>query len=217
MSRTDPVRVLGGAAIAGAVAWVAIIGLLHLLRPDLEPGDAYISNYARGDWAWLMRLAFFLNAAGWAAAGEGLRRTVPGRAGIALAVLAWLGALGLVVAGVFRADPLGSPTVSVEGWLHSRGAGLAFITLIAVGLVGWRAFRGTTVWDGWVGVSLAYGLVASGLLAVYLVWPEAVGDGFGWWQRALAFAVIPGWLAALGAQLSSALPRSTGVRPHISP
>ncbi|WP_084099513.1 DUF998 domain-containing protein [Demequina sp. NBRC 110051] len=209
MSRTDPIRMLGSAAIAGAVAWVAIIAVLHLLRPDLAPGDAYISNYARGDWAWFMRLAFFLNAAGWAAAGEGLRRTVPGRAGISLAVLAWLGALGLVVAGVFRADPLGSPTVSVEGWLHSRGAGLAFITLIAVGFVGWRTFRATDVWSGWTGVSLAYGMVASGLLAVYLAWPEVVGDGFGWWQRALAFALIPGWLAALGARLSNEPSRAT--------
>ncbi|WP_084128806.1 DUF998 domain-containing protein [Demequina sp. NBRC 110055] len=201
MPRTDPVVTLGRAAIVGALAWVGIIAVLHLLRPDLAPGDAYISNYARGDWAWLMRLAFFLNAAGWVAAGEGMRRTVPGRAGVTLAVLAWLGALGLVIAGVFRADPLGSPTVSAEGWLHSRGAGLAFIALIALGFAGWLAFRDTTMWGRWTRVSLTYGLVASGLLAVYLVWADAVGDGFGWWQRALAFAVIPAWLAALGARL----------------
>ena len=194
-------RALGIVALTGAAVWVITIAAFHLIRPDLEPGNAYISNYARGDWAWVMRLAFLVNAVGWAAAGEGLRRTVPGRAGRWLAVLAWLGSLGLAVAGVFRADPLGSSMVSTEGWLHSRAADLAFIALIAVGFVGWRAFRGADAWARWPHPSLAYGVTALVLLAIFLAWSATVGDGFGWWQRALAGVVIPGWLAALGVRL----------------
>ncbi|WP_062211137.1 DUF998 domain-containing protein [Demequina oxidasica] len=193
---------LGAIAITGAAVWIATVAAFHLIRPDLSPGNAYISNYARGDWAWVMRLAFLINAAGWAAAGFGLRRSLTGiRGATVLATLAGIAALGMLTAGLFRADPLGTESHSIEGIVHSRAAGAAFIALILLGFVGWAAFRTADAWAGWAIPSLVFGSLAMALFATFTAWPMLVGDGFGWWQRTLAAVLIPGWLWALGTRL----------------
>ncbi|WP_061962964.1 DUF998 domain-containing protein [Demequina aurantiaca] len=202
--RPSPIstRTLGAIAITGAAVWIATVAAFHLIRPDLAPGNAYISNYARGDWAWVIRLAFLINAAGWAAAGIGLRRSLAGiRGATGLAALAGIAALGMFTAGVFRADPLGTESHSIEGIVHSRAAGAAFIALILLGFVGWAVFRTADAWARWAIPSLVFGFLALILFATFTAWPMVVGDGFGWWQRALAAVLIPGWLWALGMRL----------------
>jgi hypothetical protein len=195
-------RTLGAIAIIGAVTWIGTVAAFHLIRPDLAPGNAYISNYARGDWAWIMRAAFLVNAAGWAAAGIGLRRDLPQSLGAnLLAALTSIAALGMLVAGIFRADPLGTQGHSLEGIIHGRAAAAAFIALVLFGLVGGVVLRRADAWAKWSVSSLAFGTLALVLLIALTVWPAAVGDGFGWWQRALAAVLIPGWLWAIGHHL----------------
>jgi len=204
--RTTPTRTgtLGVIAIVGAGVWIGTVATFHVIRPDLSPGNAYISNYARGDWAWVMRGAFVINAAGWAAAAIGVRRTLDtARGARLLVVFPAIAAFGMLVAGVFRADPLGTDSHSLEGIIHGRAAGAAFIALILFGLVGWAVFRRTDAWAAWAVPSLAFGVLAMVLLVALTVWPTLVGDGFGWWQRALAAVLIPGWLGAIGMRLTA--------------
>ncbi|WP_203653237.1 DUF998 domain-containing protein [Demequina activiva] len=206
-------RVLGVVALTGAAVWVITIAAFHAIRPDLDPGNAYISNYARGDWAWVMRLAFAVNGAGWIAAGLGLRRALPAtRARSWLTALTVTGGAAIIVAGAFRADPLGSATHSLEATIHGRAAAVAFVTLTLAGFAGWRAARTADAWRGWAVPSLAYGVVAATLLITYVAWPVVADDGFGWWQRALAWATIPGALAAVGTGLVSGRGSGPGVR-----
>lgn len=196
-------RTLGVIAIIGAAVWIAAVATFHAIRPDLNPGNAYISNYARGDWAWVMRAAFLVNAAGWAAAGIGIYRSLDGsRGATVLAILAGLAAVGMFAAGVFRADNLGTESHSLEGLIHSRSAGLAFIALIILGFVGWAVFRDADAWAGWSIPSLIFGALALVLFVAFNAWPHVVGDGFGWWQRGLAAVLIPGWLLAIGIHLT---------------
>ncbi|WP_062136408.1 DUF998 domain-containing protein [Demequina aestuarii] len=212
-SLTSPsTRALGLIAIVGAVVWMGTVAAFHLIRPDLSPGDAYISNYARGDWAWVMQTAFLVNGTGWAAAGIGLRRTLGSAPGAkALAVLAAVAALGMVLAGIFRADPLGTMSPSLEGLVHSRTAGLAFLCFIALGFVGWWAARTADAWAGWALPSLAFGFVTLTLFVTFNAWPAVAGSGFGWWQRLLAAVVIPGALAAIGGRLAHPAHRTLAV------
>ncbi|MFW7413893.1 DUF998 domain-containing protein [Demequina sp. SO4-18] len=217
MSTMSPsTRVLGVVAIVGAVVWIGTVAAFHLIRPDLAPGDAYISNYARGDWAWVMQAAFLINAAGWAAAGFGLRRVLaPASGATALAVLGALAATGMVLAGVFRADPLGTTDPSLEGLIHSRTAGLAFLCFIAIGFVGWWAARRADAWRDWAVPSLAFGFTTLVLFVTFNAWPAVAGGGFGWWQRLLAAVVIPGALAAVGWRLTRDAPQEEfATQPH---
>ena len=196
-------RALGLLALTGAAAWILTIAAFPAIRPDLHPGDAYISNYARGDGAWVMRLAFLINGAGWIAAGLGLRRALPrSRARVALTFLTVTGGAAIMVAGVFRADPLGSATHSLEATIHGRAAAVAFITLTLAGFAAWRALRTADAWRTWAVPSLAYGVVAATLLITYVAWPVVADGGFGWWQRALAWVTIPGALTAAGVGLT---------------
>lgn len=205
MSSSTSTRALGVMALTGALVWVLTIAAFHVIRPDLDPANAYISNYARGEWAWAMRLAFLINGAGWIAAGLGLRRALPpSRARTWLTALAVTGGAAIMVAGVFRADPLGSATHSLEATIHGRAAAVAFITLTLAGFAGWRALRTADARQAWAVPSLAYGVIAATLLITYVAWPVVAEGGFGWWQRALAWVAIPGALTAAGALLIGA-------------
>ncbi|MFW2512358.1 DUF998 domain-containing protein [Demequina sp. SO4-13] len=218
-STTSPspsTRGLGVIAIVGAVAWIGTVAAFHLIRPDLSPGDAYISNYARGEWAWVMQAAFLINAAGWAAAGLGLRRVLaPAPGATALAVLGGVAALGMSLAGIFRADPLLTTDPSLEGLIHSRTAGLAFLCFIAIGFVGWWAARRSDAWGDWSLPSLAFGFTTLILFVTFNAWPAVAGGGFGWWQRLLAAVVIPGALASVGWRLTrEASRKDVAPQPH---
>jgi hypothetical protein len=45
-----------------AVLWLSTIGLLRVIKPELDPRTRMISEYACGAWGWIMQLAFFCMA-----------------------------------------------------------------------------------------------------------------------------------------------------------
>ncbi len=172
------VTVLGAAAarfcLACAAAAVALLAILHLLRPDLDPSWRMISEYALGDHGWLMRIAFLawgLSSIGLFAALRRQPRNLVGRIGLGFLLL---GAAGPLLAGLFPMEPLGTPAeaATVSGNIHSLGAVLGdalpvAATLLTIGLLrgnpGWKATRGALVgatilaWAGFLvlGVSMA--------------------------------------------------------------
>jgi hypothetical protein len=99
-----------------AVLWFGIIGLLHLIRPELDPRTRMISEYACGPGGWIMQLAFLCMAIScWslAAATWALQPI------FATALLAICG-FGFAGAGIFVTDPVLpiERTQTLSGTLH---------------------------------------------------------------------------------------------------
>ncbi len=196
---------LGLDAIYAAVFWVLVVLAFHWIRPDLEPCCAYVSNYGRGDYEWLMQAAFVVFGFGWMAAGIALRRAVrDARGAILMSVLPTITGAGLLIAGMWRADDMGTAgDPSPEDVFHSIGSTIAFGGVIVFGLAAAVVLRGTRLARHAI-PHLVLALVTLALLITFNVWADATGDGFGWPQRVLVMAVVPGWLAWLGWRLAAA-------------
>lgn len=119
--------------IAGGL-FVLLLSSLHLLEPEFDPTWRFISEYALGDFGWMMHLAFGLLALAQISVAITIfphTRTVTGYIGL---VILGISAIGVIIAGIFVTDPI---TVSPDdatfsGSMHSIGAMLDYTPVAAL-------------------------------------------------------------------------------------
>lgn len=151
-SKSGWLRTAAQVSILASAAFVLLLAALHFLRPDLDPSWRFISEYELGDYAWLMRLAFFalaLSCISLAVAIAGQVRGIGGYLGLGLLVLA---AAGMALAGIYAPDR--------DNPLHEVGAMLDHLPFAALfinwGLSRnsrWSSARWTLLWTA--GIPLA--------------------------------------------------------------
>ena len=165
----------GRLVVACSVAFLGLLSLLHLLEPEFDPSWRMISEYALGQYGWMMRLAFFC----WGVSVLSLRvvlrpslQTRGGRLG-----RGWMLFIGVALfgAGIFLTSPIlenldHSP--STENTLHSLCGAIVIITfpiaatLVAVSLsknTAWRLSRRSLFWWTllvWVGLFSFFGSIS---------------------------------------------------------
>src|SRR5215204_7230458 len=130
-------------AFAGAATLVVLLAALHFIEGELDPSWHFISEYAIGDYGWMMVVAFLSLALSYVSLFVAIRsqlRTIVGRIGLALLVVS---ALGLIIAAIFTTDPIteSKGTVTTEGTLHNLGGTLGIAMPFAAGLIGWKLAR----------------------------------------------------------------------------
>jgi hypothetical membrane protein len=214
MTTTDcpplPVRItkslLGYGVIAGPI-YVAVAAVQMLTRDGYDPTRHAVSQLSNGDLGWIQIVNFLVTGAMTIAAAVGVRRALgPGRqSGWASGLLGAFG-LGVLCAGIFRADPSdgfppGTPPgmgeVSWHGLTHFAVAGLGFVCLVAACLVmgAWFARTNETGW-AW------YSRITGGVFALSFV---ALSSGSGGPTSVLVFtaAVVAAWawLAVVSVKL----------------
>ncbi|MDI6100365.1 DUF998 domain-containing protein [Actinoplanes sp. NEAU-A12] len=185
--RTPAAHAATAAFVAGT-AFLALLALIHVIRPDVSTARQTTSEYAAGGLGWLMVLAFLLSAAGYGALAVAVMARRPRRLARAGAIILLLAAGGTVVGAVFVTDPAGTPPdeLSTSGTLHGVGAGLALMLLpVAALLIGPGLAR-----DG--GAPTTGGRVlrwTAGLpLAALIVFLAARTVPVGWSERVLVVA-----------------------------
>jgi len=114
--------IMATAALAGIGYFTLVVIALHLLRSDLDISHRYISEYAIGHFGWLMTSAFYGLSLGSLALTIALyqRITIKGRSWLGLVLLS-MWALGIMVAGIFKADLITAPETQ-EGNIHSQNS-----------------------------------------------------------------------------------------------
>jgi hypothetical membrane protein len=128
--------------------------LMHVLRPDYAPAIHMISEYAVGQYGWVMTTCFLAMASGCLMLLLGLARSGPG------SFLAWAGTLlltlpsvGLVISALYPMDGTGAPSTRT-GEIHDISFLVnvvsIFLTtvLLSVGFgstARWRSFQRTAV------------------------------------------------------------------------
>jgi hypothetical protein len=124
-------------SVLAGLAFLALLALIHAVRPDVSLSRQTTSEYAIGGNGWLMVVAFLLSAVGYGALAVVVlgrsRRLLSRAGGIVLALVA----AGTVIGGVFVTDPLGTPQdqLSTSGTLHGLGAGLGLMLLPVAALL----------------------------------------------------------------------------------
>jgi hypothetical protein len=146
-------------AVAGPLLCITLVALLHVLEPEVNDSDA-VSEYALGDFGWLMNVAFFSGAAGIGALAFVLHRSLA-RSGTAIAgiVLLSIAAVAWVLLGVGNIDPEGAD-MTTHGLIHGIGFFLGLPTRLAAPLVLAAAFRRDERWANHRRLTLALGIAA---------------------------------------------------------
>jgi hypothetical protein len=198
---------LGYGALAGPFYVTAVL-VQGLLRPGFDLARHDVSLLANGDFGWVQIAVFVATGCMVVAFAAGVARAlVEGPAAKAAPrLLAGFG-IGLIVAGVFTADPMngfpaGAPagmptTLTVHGLLHIAAAGIGFLCFVGACLAMARRFarrgqRASSMASALTGVVFlaAFAGLATGSSA------PAVVLGF-WAALLLAWA----WMAALSVHL----------------
>ena len=114
-------------AMFAALAFVALLLILHVVRADLEPGWHMISEYAVGRSGWIMAWAFFALAASFIALALAFLPSARGVLGTLALVMLLVAGVGAAVGGLFPMDPVGTPPerFSFSGKMHGVGFMLA--------------------------------------------------------------------------------------------
>jgi Protein of unknown function (DUF998) len=130
-------------SFASAATFVVLLAALHVIKPGLDPSWHFISEYAIGDYGWIMVLAFLSLASSYVALFVAIRSqilTVVGRIGLAFLLVS---AAGLIIAAVFTTDPItvSKDAATTEGSLHKLGGTLGLAMPFAAALIGWKLTR----------------------------------------------------------------------------
>lgn len=208
---TQTTRLLAGGIVAGPL--FLAVGLIQAFtREGFDLSRHPLSLLSLGDLGWIQIANFVVTGVLYLACAVGMRRVLrPGRSGTWGPLLVGVLGVGLIVAGIFVADPSvgfppGAPAgepeqISWHGILHGVGAVLAFNGMVVGCLVFVRRFAALKQW-GWVGACIA--TAASVLVLTW--WPDMDGISV---RLVIASAILFGFVAALAARLIRGLPDST--------
>jgi Protein of unknown function (DUF998) len=195
-------KLLGCCIIAGP--FFVVVSLAQAFtRTGFDLGRHPISLLSLGSLGWLQIANFVVSGALYLAGAVGLRKALrPGRGSTWAPRLVAITGVGLIVAGVFTADPgagfppgapAGAPVMSWHGVLHEVGFGLSFVgALAACGVFARRyAALGRL---GWAVAAIAT------IVAVLIIagWPDLDTLSV---RLVIATAALFGFLSAVAAQL----------------
>jgi hypothetical protein len=197
-------------SFAGAATFALLLAALHFIKPELDPSWHFISEYAIGEYGWIMVLAFLSLALGYVSMFVALRsqlRSIAGRIGLALLLVS---ALGLIIAAIFTTDPItvSENAVTTEGTLHNLGGTLGIAMPFAAVLIGWKLAR-NPAWSSarrpllWAtGLALVAFLVSFVSLSVMV---SRSGGEFGpdvlvGWPNRIEVAAYSVWLMVVARQ-----------------
>jgi hypothetical protein len=192
-------------SLLSGAAFLVLLAALHFVRPDLDPSWSVISEYALGDYGWLMTIAFLawgLSAISLFVAIRSQVQNLVGRIGL---VFLLIGAAGLILAAIFPTDPITTPpeALTTGGTIHSMGAMISDGILIGGSLLtlslvrknpNWSQVRKPLIWA--VGLAWIGAITFTASMAILLpqnggqLGPEVLIG----WQGRFSAAVYAVWL-----------------------
>ena len=195
------------ASFAAAAAFVILFAVLHVIKPELDPSWRMGSEYAIGDYGWVMRIAMLALGLSCAALVAALRRVIETTGGRIALTLLLINAAALAVGAAFVVDPVTTKPadMTTHGMLHSAaGAVFMFGFPIAGVLLGrslerleaWRSAARSIRWTAhymWISVAVT---------VVHIITVQSSGRAFGpgtWngWLNRLTVLSFAAWLMAV--------------------
>ena len=189
------------AVVATSIAYLVLLALLHLIKPEVTPSWQTLSIYARGEWGILGQIAYCLLGITHLcmfATLKGHMKSRYGKVGLALLIIAGIGG---ILGGLGVSDPLNTPQtqMTASGQLHAIGAALEIwgapiaALLVNLSLVrknsAWRSSRKALAWTMALPLAGLVLFMGSGATAGESVGP---GDVIGYMNR-VAIVAIMAW------------------------
>lgn len=193
-------RLLALATLACVSYCIATVIALHALRPDVDPIQRAVSDYAVGRYGAAFTAALVVRAAAAVCLGFGLVQTLTVRTRLVVALLAIYALCGLLIA-VFPADGPGVPHTFV-GITHLLFAGGSFLAVTAAAFAAAHAFGRDPLWHPFQRAAYALAFlvlagIATQVIAVILL-PFTSLNGL---AERIFIATEMTWLAAVAIRL----------------
>lgn len=228
ITASDTSRTISTGAARVAVAAIILYQLLSIvlifLRPDLAPSWHTISEWAIGNYGWVMSGAFLVSALSYAALFLLLKSQLSGALGCVGLGILLICAIGATGVGIFKTDPMPmQQPLSTRGTLHvifgtAQLALLPFAALlINISLIRrnekWKAAKQVLLWTAGLPLLGFLGFFVYSLLFVFPLGPHAYGPGvnIGWPPR-FAFFTYMLWVVTIGWQAMQCSRRNSGAR-----
>jgi hypothetical protein len=111
-------------ALYGTFTFLALLVLLHFLKPEFQPSWRFISEYSIGKNGWIMQLAFIILGISCISLILSIKahvKTVGGKIGM---IVMFIVGLSLIMAGIFIMDAVTTPKneLTTHGNLHGIAA-----------------------------------------------------------------------------------------------
>jgi uncharacterized membrane protein len=156
-------------SLCSLVLFVIIIVSFHFLRPDKNMLSCFLSEYAVGDYGWLMTIAFYALAFAAAMLFRGLLLNTKSSktSNITLSIFC----MGILLAGIFPTDIPGVPPPTPHGLIHAIAGLFAFISL-GISILAWGfVFKKNENWKSFAKPSIFFGAISLVLFIVHFVSP----------------------------------------------
>ena len=189
-------------AIGGIVYFVVAFAVLHFLRPEYNPINHAVSNYAVGPYGYLMTAAFYVLALSVFALALGLTRSIDltNLSRVAVLILC-LASVGMVVMGIFPGDVHAlHPPATITGVIHWTAAAISFLSIMIAAFLLSSCFRTDERWQAFQHPCFVLALAMIGALLLYGILALVGWIGIG--QR-IYLAVCLLWLLVLAGWMWS--------------
>lgn len=135
-------------AILAAFLYQILLIILILLRPDLPVYSTTISEWAIGNYGWLMQIAFFISAFSYLFLFLTLKKEINGivgKIGLTLLFISFIGTMGV---GVFITDPYPPDFTITKTLLHTISGTLAMLFFpISILLISLNISKKNDTWN----------------------------------------------------------------------
>lgn len=181
-------------SLLGFVFFIIITIVLHFLRTDKNIFTSFVSEYAVGNYGWLMTIAFYCITTGATLLLIGLIKDT--KATQKSIFLMGIFCIGFLLLSIFRTD-VPVRTLSPHGLIHALAA-IASLLSLGISMITWSAvFKRDDFWKHLAKPSLIFGISSLILLVVHIASPEA---WLGVTQRFLIFWDVC-WLILISTTL----------------
>jgi hypothetical protein len=193
-------------AIGGIVYFVVAVVVLHFLRPEYNPINHAVSNYAVGSYGFFMTAGFYALALSLLALALGLIRSIAltnlSRVAVLLLCLA---SSGMVVMSIFPGDVHAlHPPATITGVIHWTAAGISFLSIMIAAFLLSGSFKTDERWRACQRPCFVLALAMVGALLFYGILALVGWIGIG--QRIyiavclLWLLVLAGWIWSVGVR-----------------
>jgi hypothetical protein len=196
---------LGYAAVGGVAVFAAAVVALHVAQPALDPRTEAVSYYVHGRAGALLTVGLLSWGVASLALVLGLAKTLAGPRAVAGRWLLGVWGAGVLLGGIFPADPAGQwdKPPSLAGMIHGQAAMIAFLVFPIGALLLARTFRADARWSA--DATLYHRLAVASALSLALFFaslvPVFIRPGppilLGLTERVL-LAVYSAWIAVVG-------------------
>ncbi len=165
MKHTKTIALTG---LSGCILFFVIVCSLHFLRPDKNMLSCFVSEYAVGNYSWLMKIAGYSLTIAVALLLTGLSMNI--KASKKSIVSLCIFCSGFLLLTIFPTDvPVVPPTP--HGLIHALAALIALISL-AISMFTWGfVFKKNENWKGFAKTSVFFGVISLVLLIVHFASP----------------------------------------------